>query len=612
MKTRLIKTAIALVLLIAGFGGMVTAERMGWLGKPAEAPNRQAAIAGGCPHGMPDARCPFCDESLIESMGFCREHGVPEALCALCWPDVATAFKNIGDWCGEHARPESQCELCNPGALAKYARMNDTPTLPAPEKDILESERSASSETTLRHLRGPNVTCTTQDLRVQFATPAIAKAAGIEVETVVEEPLTRHVSAPAELHYDATRHARLKPRTGGIVHDVLVEQGDSVEAGQILVVLDAAELSRRKAEHLRLHRETQAAGKLVQQLQAWHRRMNDLEIRLTASTYLESLRLLELADENLVREQSLMARGATSQRELAEARSAVVKVKNAVSENERKLKLFGLDDATLKNLTPDQIAALQGQGTTSEQPLLEAQRALSVLDAQRRAARDQLRVLGLTDETIQDVIDREDTSGLLPVTAPFAGIVIDRHITLGEVVTSDDVLFAIGDTSRMWAMLDVREAHLPSIRKGQPVVLDLAGMRGQRFGGTVTWIGTEIDRRTRTLKVRATVANPDGLLRAGMYGDAEITIHDRARSLIVPRDALQWDGCCNLVFVRHSDQLYEPRKVLLSHETDRFYVAASGLRAGEEIVTTGSFLMKTEIMKGNIGAGCCEVEPTAQ
>ena len=80
-------------------------------------------------------------------------------------------------------------------------------------------------------------------------------------------------------------------------------------------------------------------------------------------------------------------------------------------------------------------------------------------------------------------------------------------------------------------------------------------------------------------------------------------------ALIVPREALQWDGCCNLVFVRHSDQLYEPRKVKLGYETDRFYLVDSGLRAGEEVVTTGSFLLKTEIMKGNIGAGCCEVEP---
>jgi cobalt-zinc-cadmium efflux system membrane fusion protein len=76
----------------------------------------------------------------------------------------------------------------------------------------------------------------------------------------------------------------------------------------------------------------------------------------------------------------------------------------------------------------------------------------------------------------------------------------------------------------------------------------------------------------------------------------------------VPRDAVQWEGCCNIVFVRHSDMLFTPRKVHLSYETPRSYVVESGVKEGEQVVTTGSFLLKTEILKGNIGAGCCEVE----
>ena len=110
-----------------------------------------------------------------------------------------------------------------------------------------------------------------------------------------------------------------------------------------------------------------------------------------------------------------------------DAQSAMVRARNTVSENERKLKLFGIDSETLKNLTPEQIATLDGQGSTSEQPVLEAQRSVSVLAAQRRAAHDQLRVLGLDPAAIQKVVDEEDTSGLLAVTAPFAGVIIDRQ-----------------------------------------------------------------------------------------------------------------------------------------------------------------------------------------
>jgi cobalt-zinc-cadmium efflux system membrane fusion protein len=232
-----------------------------------------------------------------------------------------------------------------------------------------------------------------------------------------------------------------------------------------------------------------------------------------------------------------------------------------------------------------------------------------MLAAQLRAARDQLQVLGLDAAAIQTVIDDADTSGALTVSAPFAGIIMERHATLGETVNREHSLFTVGDTSQLWAMIDVKEAEIPQLRVGQPVILELAGIRGRRFAGTLTWLSTEIDRRTSTMKARATVANPDGLLRAGMYGQARVSIRDRSQALMVPRESVQWDGCCNLVFVRHSDVLYEPRKVQLSYETDRYFLADSGVQAGEQIVTTGSFLMKTEIMKGNIGAGCCEVEP---
>jgi len=607
-----VKIGLAVVLLGVGFGAIVAVDRLGWINGSASGNDTQSAAAILCPHGMPDAKCPFCDESLINSMGFCHGHSVPEALCTSCWPAVRVAFKAVGDWCIGHSRPESQCELCNPGTLSKFAPVDAmaTETPQAATGSVQPpTEPLLSGDETPRHLRNPSVTCTTQKLRVEFTTPEIAKAAGIEVEKVTEQPVSQSVSAPAELHYDSNRHARLKPRTGGIVHEVKAALGDTVAAGQVLAVLESAELSQRKAEYLRLYREAQATEKLVRQLEAWHRRMNDMEVRLTGNSYLESLSLVKLAEENFNREESLIARGATSKRELMDAQNAMVRARNTVSENERKLELFGIDSETLKTLTPEQIATLDGQGSTSEQPVLEAQRSVSVLAAQRRAAHDQLRVLGLDPAAIQKVVDEEDTSGLLAVTAPFAGVIIDRQCTLGEMKTGDNVLFAIADISLMWAILDVKEADLPRIRMGQSAILDLAGLRGQRFAGMVTWLSTQIDRRTRTLKVRVTVDNPDGLLRAGMYGSAEVTIRDRANSLILPREALQWDGCCNLVFVRHSDLLYEPRKVKLGYETDRFYLVDSGLRAGEEVVTTGSFLMKTEIMKGNIGAGCCEVEP---
>jgi len=93
-----------------------------------------------------------------------------------------------------------------------------------------------------------------------------------------------------------------------------------------------------------------------------------------------------------------------------------------------------------------------------------------------------------------------------------------------------------------------------------------------------------------------------------MFGKAIISVRKDESALVVPKESVQWEGCCNVVFVKRSDVLFEPRKVKLGYETDHFFVVERGLDAGEEIVTVGSFLLKTEILKGSIGAGCCPVE----
>ena len=119
-------------------------------------------------------------------------------------------------------------------------------------------------------------------------------------------------------------------------------------------------------------------------------------------------------------------------------------------------------------------------------------------------------------------------------------------------------------------------------------------------------MAAELNRRTRVLRVRAEVENPEGILRAGMFGEAVVHVRERAPRVVVPKEAVQWEGCCNVVFVRRSAQEFVPRKVRLGEEAGRYWVVEEGVEEGETVVTTGSFLLKTEILKGSIGAGCCE------
>jgi membrane fusion protein, heavy metal efflux system len=243
---------------------------------------------------------------------------------------------------------------------------------------------------------------------------------------------------------------------------------------------------------------------------------------------------------------------------------------------------------------------------STERELLRVQTELAKSRVAFSGASQRLRNLGLSDAQIAAVCSSLDTSASLVVVAPFAGTVVARDAVVGEVVKTDKSLFGLADTRAMWAMLDLQSADVRRVRSGQSVVLSITGLPGEAFPGEITWVSAEVDRRTRTVRARAEVANPEGVLRAGMFGEAQVQLHAPRPRVLVPKSAIQWEGCCNVVFLRKSDRLFEPRKVRLGDEAGLNRVVEEGLAPGDTVVTTGSFLLKTEILKGSIGAGCCE------
>ncbi|MHC4429599.1 MAG: efflux RND transporter periplasmic adaptor subunit, partial [Planctomycetota bacterium] len=228
--------------------------------------------------------------------------------------------------------------------------------------------------------------------------------------------------------------------------------------------------------------------------------------------------------------------------------------------------------------------ALEAKRVATERDVLEAETKLVKSRIARDSSAQKLRNLGLSEEAIRRVEHEKDTSSHLAVAAPFAGLVVQRDAVIGEVADATRPLFAIADTSTMWAWLDLYEADMGRVRIGQPVEIGIEGLGDRSFDGTVTWISSHVDPRTRTLKVRATVGNSGGLLRANMFGRGEITVRQRDEAIVIPKSAVQWEGCCNVVFVRHTDTVYQPYKVDLGYELDGFFVVEKGLPAGETIV----------------------------
>ena len=257
----------------------------------------------------------------------------------------------------------------------------------------------------------------------------------------------------------------------------------------------------------------------------------------------------------------------------------------------------------------DRESDLQKRGVATERDLLEAETRVTESRISLSQARQNLLSLGLTEQQIEMVAKSNDTSSQYVINASLGGIVVQRHASVGELVDPAAPIFTVADVSTMWAMLEIYESDLRDVSIGNPVVLQVEGLPGESFGAYVTWVSSELNPRTRTLQARAELDNPDGLLRANMFAVAGVTVREREGALVVPKEAVQWEGCCNVVFVQVSETEFHPVKVHLGVETGNYFEVLSGLDPFERVVTQGSFLLKTELLKGSIGSGCCEVQP---
>ncbi|MGJ4901242.1 efflux RND transporter periplasmic adaptor subunit [Bradyrhizobium sp. HKCCYLS2058] len=198
----------------------------------------------------------------------------------------------------------------------------------------------------------------------------------------------------------------------------------------------------------------------------------------------------------------------------------------------------------------------------------------------------------------EPVITAMEKSRIAPVTvqwsAPRDGIVLERNAIEGMRANPGDVLFRIADISRVWALADVAERDLGSIAVGQPVTIRARSFPGRTFTGSIAVIYPQVNKETRTARVRIELANPDLALLPDMYVDAEIDTAAAAPVLAVPADAVLDTGSRQAVLIDKGDGRYEPRAVKLGRRGAGHVEVRDGLSDGEAVVTSANFLIDAE------------------
>jgi len=402
--------------------------------------------------------------------------------------------------------------------------------------------------------------------RIEFPSAEAVAKAGIRVEPVQVRRMVRYITASGMVDYDPARYARLTSRASGSVWRVEKEIGDVVHKGDALAIIDSNEVG-------------QAKGDLMQ-----------------------SLTQVDLRRQTVERLEAANKRGAVSDQSLREAQAALSEARIRLSNDHQRLLNFGLpvrlDD--LAKVPHDQLAR-------------------------------QLRLLGLP-ENIQKQLDTETlTANLLPLKAPFDGVVVQRTAASGEIIEKNQpkIMFVLADVRHLHVDLDVNPEDMGLMRTGlevsftptyalqkseirnpkpekstslPPANSELAMSDSASVIAKVSHISPEVDEKTRRVKVHAEFDNSEGRLRPNDFGMGRIFIREEPKALIVPSEAVQSDGSSSVVFVRTSDKSFAVRPVHTGLR-DGSVVEVRGVQAGEEVVTTGSFALLSELLKERIAGG---------
>ena len=190
----------------------------------------------------------------------------------------------------------------------------------------------------------------------------------------------------------------------------------------------------------------------------------------------------------------------------------------------------------------------------------------------------------------------------MPVRSPIGGIITEKHAIVGELSDPSKSLYTVADLSTVWVLVDIHEKDLAKVHKGQAAIVTVGAFPDLKFRGRSNHIADVVDEATRTVKARVAVANPGRKLKPEMFATVELALPaDAAAVLSVPEDALQdVDGNKVLFVVDDKGVEFKPRKVEPGRTAGGMVEIVSGLKEGERYAIKGSFILKSELKKGEL------------
>lgn len=396
--------------------------------------------------------------------------------------------------------------------------------------------------------------------------PETLASANMEIEAVTQRPAIAklYVTGAVELNPEKTEMAT--PLVGGRIENVFYGVGDYVNRGAVLATVSSPQLA-------------ELSGKL-----------NEAKSRL------------ELARKNLARVQK------------AENRVSILQAKAKLDEAEATLRrtrrLIELEAGAGKDL----IAAETNYKTAKadyefqsniglNKEIQEAQAEVQTAQVDYDHTKNQLRTLGVSEQNlVRD--DHSKEASLVVVRAPLSGVVTERKFNAGAGIDAATPIFSISNLSTVYVIANVPEASVGKLSVGSTAEIKSPSIG--TINGVISYIDPRLDETSRTARVRVEVPNTGGKLRAGMFTEVGFyagTSEATGQELVVKSEAIQREGDKTIVFIHKEDEpgAFEIREVEIGGDIEGYTAIKSGLQLGEKVVTKGSFTLKTQMQKAEMG-----------
>lgn len=342
--------------------------------------------------------------------------------------------------------------------------------------------------------------------------PESLKKITLRMDTVRLLPIQHSIRVPGQVRADQNREAFVESLIDGRVYDVMVNEGDIVQKGDVLLRLESLKVSEIKNEYIKARAE------------------------------------LEFAAAAYVRLDTLYKQNVGSLRSVLEAKANYEKAQALFSSTDNNLHSIGISDE-------------------------EAQKDMSYIG---------------------------HNAALLSIKSPIRGTVVERNISIGNLVTPSVSLMRIIDLSTVWVDAQVFEKDLPFVQKGDRLSLTVTALPGKIFEGKIILVNKILETETRTVKVRAEVLNSDGVLLPGMYGDARLLSSGKVFALLIPSSAVHLDEAKHFVFIPgNKPGEFVRRFVKVGSTINEMMEILEGLQEGDRVITEGSFFLKAESNKGS-------------